>query len=144
MKSGVPIWGRGSRSAGAVGASGRRVGLGVALAAVMGSSLGLATRAASAPRIELRPGDHICIVGNTLADRMQHSGWLESLIHTRFPQHELVVRNLGFAGDELTVRLRSEGFGSPDDWLKRTQADVVFAFFGSRTTHSSRLGKADG
>jgi glucose/arabinose dehydrogenase/azurin/HEAT repeat protein len=61
---------------------------------------------------------------------MQHSGWLESLIYTRFAKDNLVFRNLGFSGDELTVRLRSEGFGSPDEWLKKEQADVIFAFFG--------------
>ena len=33
----------------------------------------------SAPaKLELRPGDHICVIGNTLADRMQHDGWLET------------------------------------------------------------------
>jgi hypothetical protein len=40
------------------------------------------------------------------------------------------VRNLGFAADELTIRQRSENFGSPEEWLKKTKADVVFAFFG--------------
>ena len=29
--------------------------------------------------LELRKGDHICLIGNTLADRMQHDGWLETL-----------------------------------------------------------------
>src|SRR5207253_10872959 len=86
--------------------------------------------AAAADRLELRKDDHICIIGNTLADRMQHSGWLESLIYTKFPKHDLVFRNLGFSGDELTVRMRSEDFGSPDEWLKHEQADVIFAMFG--------------
>src|SRR5262249_54391396 len=59
-------------------------------------------RAAAAPRLELRHGDHVAIVGNTLADRMQHDGWLEAFLHARFPNHDLTVRNLGFSGDELT------------------------------------------
>src|SRR5262249_45518484 len=67
---------------------------------------------------------------NTLADRMQHDGWLETLIQARFPRHRLSFRDLGFSGDELTLRLRSASFGSPDEWLTRCQADVVFAFFG--------------
>lgn len=83
-----------------------------------------------AAALEAKPGDHICIIGNTFADRMQHSGWLEALVHARFPEHQLVFRNLAFSGDELTVRLRSEGFGSPDEWLTRTGADVILAFFG--------------
>ena len=95
---------------------------------VLGCSMAMC--AAAADKLELRKDDRICIIGNTLADRMQHSGWLESLIYTRFPKDNLVFRNLGFSGDELTVRLRSEGFGSPDEWLKKQQADVIFAFFG--------------
>jgi len=78
----------------------------------------------------LEKGDHICLIGNTLAERMQHDGWLETLLQAKFPKHELVFRNLGFSGDELTVRLRSENFGSPDQHLTRHQADVVLAFFG--------------
>ncbi len=36
--------------------------------------------AAERPKeLVLNKGDHICIVGNTLAERMQHHGWLETL-----------------------------------------------------------------
>src|SRR5437016_1022728 len=66
-----------------------------------------ADEAKPAGKLEIRPGDHICIIGNTLADRMQHDGWLETMLHSRFPKHDLVFRNLGFSGDELTLRLRS-------------------------------------
>ena len=66
---------------------------------------------AGTPRLELHQGDHVCLIGNTLADRMQHSAWLETLIHQRFPDLDLTWRNLGFAGDELTMRHRSQDFG---------------------------------
>ncbi len=93
--------------------------------------LGFALAApAAAPLLELKPGDHICIIGNTLADRMQHDGCFETMLHDSYPKHQLVVRNLGFSGDELTLRLRSANFGSPDDWLTKCQADVIVAFFG--------------
>ena len=77
----------------------------------------------TAQEFTLNKGDHICIVGNTLAERMQHFGWLETLIHARFPQHELVFRNLGYSGDEIdgyknpNHRMRSMSFGSHDEWL---------------------------
>ncbi|MFO0817733.1 MAG: PVC-type heme-binding CxxCH protein [Pirellulales bacterium] len=76
-----------------------------------------------AQSLELQKGDHICIIGNTLAERMQHEGWLETLIHSKFPSHELVFRNMGYSGDEVTgyqdasKRLRSMSFGSQDEWL---------------------------
>src|ERR1700730_14440759 len=56
---------------------------------------------APAGQLELRKGDHVCIIGNALAERMQHDGWLETYLHARFPQHDLVFRNLGFSGDEV-------------------------------------------
>src|SRR5439155_12222767 len=83
-----------------------------------------------AAKLTIQHGDHITIIGNTLADRMQHDGWLETYFHSRFPKHDLTFRNLGFSGDELTLRLRSANFGSPDQWLAKARADVVLAFFG--------------
>jgi putative heme-binding domain-containing protein len=119
----------------------------------------------AAPVLELKKGDHICIIGNTLAERMQHDGWLETYIYSRFPQHDLVFRNLGYSGDELTVRLRSASFGTPDQWLAgsapvpepnklvtrigvrdnrfeliNTKADVVFAFFGYNESFAGEAG----
>lgn len=79
--------------------------------------------ASAAELLELKKGDHICIVGGTFAERMQHYGWLETMIHSRFPQHELVFRNLAYSGDEIdgfrdgNKRLRSMSFGSHDEWL---------------------------
>src|SRR5271154_424013 len=75
--------------------------------------------AAEATALKLEKGDHIAIVGNTLADRMQHDGYFESLIYKAMPENDLTVRDLGFSADEVNVRPRSEDFGSPDDWLKK-------------------------
>lgn len=90
------------------------------LVSVLGAALGTPV---TAQQFELHKGDHVCIVGNTLAERMQHDGWLETLIHARYPDHELVFRNLGYSGDEVngwqdgSKRLRSMSFGSQDEWL---------------------------
>jgi putative heme-binding domain-containing protein len=88
----------------------------------------------------LNPGDRISIVGNTLAERMQHDGWLEAYLATRFPRHDLSVRNLGFSGDELNLRLRSANFGTPDEWLDKHKTDVVFAFFGYNESFGDKEG----
>jgi putative heme-binding domain-containing protein len=124
-----------------------------------------ADEAKASAKLEIRPGDHICIIGNTLAERMQHDGWLETFFHSRFPKHQLVFRNLGFSGDEMTLRLRSQSFGTPDQWLAgsapvpepnrlfsrigvrnnrfeltNTKADVVFAFFGYNESFADEAG----
>lgn len=73
--------------------------------------------------LTLDKGDHICMIGNTLAERMQHFGWLEARLQSRYPEHELVFRNLGYSADEIDGfrnfehRLRSMDFGSQDQWL---------------------------
>ncbi|MDX1930744.1 MAG: HEAT repeat domain-containing protein [Pirellulaceae bacterium] len=78
------------------------------------------TRAAD---FALQKGDHICIVGGTMAERMQHYGWLETLLHAQYPEHELVFRNLAYSGDEIdgfrnpNTRMRSRDFGTFDQWL---------------------------
>ena len=129
------------------------------------SVLIVASAAQAAEDFELRPGEHICLVGNTLAERMQYFGWLETRLVSRFPQHDLVFRNLGYSGDEITLRLRSRDFGTPDEWLAgnspipqpnklnpdapvranrfeltNTKADVIFAFFGYNESFAGEAG----
>lgn len=93
-------------------------------------------------KFKFQQGDHICYIGNTMADRMQHHGWLETHIHALHPMLELTFRNLGFAGDELKTRPRSQNFGSPDQWLTKCQADVVFCFFGYNEALRGEAGLA--
>src|SRR5436190_1834207 len=100
----------------------------------------LPVRAQQPAGLELKPGDHIAIVGGAVADRMQHFGYLETLLHAQFPKNNLVVRNLAAAGDEVVIRHRSENFGSPDEWLTRVKADVVLAFFGFNESFKGYAG----
>ena len=115
----------------------------LALAATLvGPALSPADAAGPDAKLEIRHGDHIAIIGNTLADRMQHDGWLEAYVVSRFPKHDLVLRNLGFSADELTIRLRSAGFGTPDQWLTATETDVILAFFGYNESFQGQEGLA--
>ena len=74
---------------------------------------------------------------------MQHDGWLETYLHTRFPKHDLVFRNLGFSGDE-TDRSRAAAppsFGSARRVADQaSKADVVFAFFGYNESFAGKAG----
>ncbi|HTD68625.1 MAG TPA: PVC-type heme-binding CxxCH protein, partial [Candidatus Limnocylindria bacterium] len=105
-------------------------------------ALGLmaATWAGAADKLELRPGDHIAVIGNAFPDRMQHSGYFEALTYDKFPKHELVFRNLGFTADEVALRPRSADFGTPEEWLTKVQADVVLAFFGFNESFKGAAG----
>jgi len=97
---------------------------------------------ASAAPLEIREGDHICLIGNTLAERMQfqgHNHW-EALLYQRFPKHNLVVRNLSWSADEVALRPRAEGFGTPDEHLSFSKADVVIGFFGFNESFAGVAG----
>ena len=100
---------------------------------------GSARAADPTPVLEFAKGETIAVIGNTLADRLQHDAWLDAHIHSRFPNSDLAIRHMGFSGDEIggftanpnpNKRMRSAAFGSNDEWLSRVKADKVFAFFG--------------
>ena len=81
-------------------------------------------------KIEFEKGDHVCLIGNGLAERFQYFGYFETLLHNQTVGKNLVVRNLGYCGDEVRFRPRSLDFGTPDSHLELRKADVVLAFFG--------------
>ncbi|MEM7479326.1 MAG: hypothetical protein AAF483_30450, partial [Planctomycetota bacterium] len=70
---------------------------------------------ATAPRAEdaepvdtilpLKPakGQRIALIGNTLFDRAQHFGHIETLIQQAFPGEQLIVRNLAWSADAVDV-----------------------------------------
>ena len=90
--------------------------------------------------VELRKGDHICLVGNALGERLQFANDWETLLYARFPRHELVVRNLCFPADEPFKRDRSLNFGSPDVHLAHSKADVILFFFGMNEAFAGKAG----
>ena len=98
--------------------------------------------AAPPERLELKKGDHVSILGNELADRMQHTGWLETLIAKKFAAEQITVRNLSSAADEISTWHRSQDFGTRNEWLTRTQADVIFAFYGFNESFKGAEGLA--
>src|SRR5262249_59937693 len=96
-----------------------------------------AARPAAAPAaaFDFEKGDHVCLIGDALAERMQHDGWFETLLQERVPDLDLTVRNLGYSGDDGTTQLRVEGCETLDEQLTRCGATVILAFFDS---HESR------
>lgn len=97
---------------------------------------------AQEPPLELQAGDHICLVGNELGERMQHHNFWEVLLHSQFADKQLTVRNLCFPGDEPSLRIRSKNFGSPESHLKHSAASVVLFFFGFNESFAGDSGLA--
>jgi lysophospholipase L1-like esterase len=101
---------------------------------------GVPVAGAQTPAIDLREGDRVILLGNTLAERMQHFNHFEALLATRFPELDLVVRNLGWSADTVTLQPRPLNFGDAASHLQRQRADVILAFFGSNESFAGEEG----
>ncbi|WP_162415564.1 PVC-type heme-binding CxxCH protein [Cyclobacterium roseum] len=120
------------------------------------------------PKLALNKGNHIVLVGNNLASRMMNFGHFETEMHVRYPDSLLYIRNMADAGDtpgfrphagrvspwafpgaeefqdELATNSGSEGhFESPDEWIKRHEADIIVGFFGYNESFEGQEGLED-
>jgi lysophospholipase L1-like esterase len=117
----------------------------VSAAPQAGAARAGAPQAAEAPvtghrGLELRHGDRVVLLGNTLAERQQHFNHFETLLMTRFSELRLVVRNLGWSGDTLTLQPRPLNFGDAPYHLSQQRTDVIIAFFGLNESFDGDAG----
>ena len=89
-----------------------------------------------------KKGDVVAILGNGLPDRMQHDGWMETLLQSQSPDLQLRFRNMSTSGDRPNSYPRSKGALTQSTYLKHVKADVVFAFFGYNESYAG-VEKAD-
>lgn len=93
--------------------------------------------------LELKGGTRVCLVGNSLFDRMRDDGQFEALLQQRFAKERLVVRNLAWSADEVALRPRPDGFGDLNQHLMEQQADVILAAFGFNESFKGEAGVAE-
>ncbi len=92
----------------------------------------------SVDALSLRKGQRIAAVGNSLAERMNLFGHFEALLHTRFPDKELVFRNFGWPGDEVANQQRPSSYTTIDDPLQVFGPDMFLCFFGFNESYAGR------
>jgi putative heme-binding domain-containing protein len=88
--------------------------------------------------LPLRKGQRIAAVGNSLAERMNLFGHFETLLHTRFPDKELVFRNFGWPADEVANQQRPSSYTTIDDPLEVFGPDMFMCFFGFNESFAGR------
>ncbi|GAB4151322.1 MAG: hypothetical protein Tsb009_26690 [Planctomycetaceae bacterium] len=77
----------------------------------------------SAPKFELKDGDRVVFLGNTLIERAQKYGYFELVLTAAHPDRKIIFRNLGWDGD--TVWAESRGiFDAPAKGYQRMLAHV--------------------
>lgn len=109
-------------------------------------------------------GERIVLIGNGLGERMVDHPHFEVLLHERFPEHQLYIRNLCRPGDTAGFRPHpsrksqwafpgaesfhpqhqthaGNGFHpTPDQWLTDLRPDVLVAFFGYGESFDGQTG----
>lgn len=105
-------------------------------------TVGVAPTLADEPAksLKLEPNDKIVLLGNTLAERETYFGHLETRLHARYPEHNLIVRNLGWSADTIDLRLRSLNFDDHGHTLREHDPDVILAFFGFNESFAGEKG----
>lgn len=69
--------------------------------------------APSPPPFTFEDGDRVVLIGNTLIEREQRSGYWETALTARFPKKNITFRNLGWSGDDVRGIARNSFDGSP-------------------------------
>src|SRR5438445_2075376 len=84
----------------------------------------------AAPPFELRDGDRVVLIGDTLIEREQHYGWIELALTTRYPNRNITFRNIGWSADtpagdsRFGLSLLQAGLEPPDEGWKQLREQV--------------------
>lgn len=112
-----------------------------ALSLAVACSLAAEAHDGHGPMIE--SGDRIAVVGNTFADQLRTNGYLETLLLQHWPETPVSMRNLGWAGDTLSIRDRPTNFPTEESTLRDYRTDVIVACFGMGESFAGKAGIAD-
>jgi len=106
------------------------------------SALGVALAfvAALAAPLELHQHERVALVGGGLAERQGVYGHFEALLHARFPDREVIVRNFGWPADEVGRRQRPGDYTKIDDPLKVFEPETFLCFFGWNESYAGAGG----
>lgn len=92
--------------------------------------------------LQLKSGDRIALIGNTLFERNQEFGYFEALLHQQFPHLQLIVRHLAWSGDEVSLQPRPANFADTEQHLAHEKIDVIFAAVGFNESFAGTPGQA--
>ena len=130
------------------------------LFSILAAMVALPLSAATAPK----EGERIILLGNGLGERFLDHPYFEAEIQLRYPDKQIVVRNLCRAGDTPGFRPHpsrnsqwafpgAEAFHpqhkihagqgqhpTPDQWLATVKADTILAFFGYNESFDGPAG----
>ena len=132
--------------------------LGAAVVSALGAVL---------PPVAPASGERIVLLGNGLAERMFSFDHFETELYLRFPEKDVIIRNMGRQADtagfrphparasqwafpgaerfhpELTSHHGIGFFPTPDEWLTLLKADTILALYGYNESFAGPAGVAN-
>jgi len=124
---------------------------------LIASVASLSAQAAGRPPapFELRSGDRVILLGDTLIEQDQYHGWVEVMLTSRFPQENVTFRNLGWSADtpsgtsRFGLSLKQAGREPEDEgWqqlliqLRQSKATVALIGYGMASSFDGAAGLA--
>jgi lysophospholipase L1-like esterase len=104
--------------------------------------------AGAAEPFELRDGDRVALVGSTVIEREQRSGYWETMLTKRYPDRNITFRNLGWSGDTIWGEARA-AFDTPREGYKRlvdatlaVKPTVIILGYGTNESFAGEAGLA--
>ena len=96
---------------------------------------------AAEAEFQLRSGDRVTLLGDGFIERLQQSGYLETVLTSRLPQLNVTFRNLGWSGDNVWGEARAvfgaqpQGFERLLSDLKLTDPTVIVIAYGTNEAY---------
>jgi putative heme-binding domain-containing protein len=110
--------------------------------------------ATPAPRFELRDGDRVVFLGDTLVEREQSYGWIELMLTVRAADRSVTFRNLGWSADTPTGTSRTglsllqagrepadEGWTQLQQQITDAKPTVIFVGYGMANSFDGPAGE---
>lgn len=124
------------------------------LVCVVGAAVPGRAGAQERPTVVFRDSERIALIGNEFFDKEQDQCYLETALTSRFPDKDLVFRNLGYAGDTVWADARAlcagwanfgpagQGFERLRTQVREARPTLIFIAYGMNESFDGPRGVA--
>ena len=108
-------------------------------------SLGIQVGRSQSP-FELKDGDRVAFLGDTFVERSMRYGHIETALTARWPNREIVFRNIGWSGDNVGGRARAffdpidAGFENLKNHVQLADPSVILLSYGAMAAFEGEAG----